>query len=527
MTRPRNLLCAAALVALALASPAGGAAAQETVIRSIPIGNLKVLDPIWTTAYITRNHAYMVWDTLFALDENNEPQPQMVGDWQVSEDGLTYSFTLRDGLQWHDGAPVTAEDCVVSIQRWAAKDGMGQALMEFTESLEATGDKSFELRLKQPVGFVLDALGKIDSNVPFMMPKRLAETDPDEQISEVIGSGPFRFVADEWVPGSKVVYEKFEEYVPRDEPASKAAGGKVVHVDRVESIYMPDAGVSMQAIASGEIDLHESPATDLLSLVEGNPDVVIQPNDPQGYQLFMVLNHLHPPFDRKEARQAVVWGTNQEEYMAAVIGDPERYQICPAVYGCNGPTESDAGAEALLGFDVERAKQMLSDAGYAGHRVVLMDPADNSTLHPAALMGAQTLRRVGFEVETAAMDWSTLTERRASKAAPDDGGWNAFITNGTVTGIANPLTHNFVKNCEQAWYGWPCDERLVELGQQWALETDSEKRQELIDELQRLHLENVTYIPVGQYRPAIIYRKEISGVIPGPALFYWNIKKES
>ncbi|MDX6751228.1 ABC transporter substrate-binding protein [Geminicoccaceae bacterium 1502E] len=527
MRSARRLLCAAALVALAAGGLAAEARAEGTVIRSIPIGNLKVLDPIWTTAYITRNHAYMVWDTLFALDENNEPKPQMVEDWTVSDDRLVYTFTLRDGLKWHDGAPVTAEDCVASLRRWAARDGMGQALMSFTESLEALDDQSFELTLTQPVGFVLDALGKIDSNVPFMMPKRLAETDPNEQISEVIGSGPFRFVADEWIPGSKVVYEKFEDYKPRAEPASKAAGGKVVHVDRVESIYMPDAGVAVQAIASGEIDLHESPPTDLLALVESNPDVVVRPNDPQGYQLFMPLNHLNPPFDKKEARQALLWGTSQEEYMAGVIGDARRYQTCPAVYGCGGTAESSAGSEALMTLDVERAKKLLADAGYAGHRVVLMDPADNPTLHPAALMGVQTLRRMGLDVDVQAMDWSTLVQRRASKAPIDEGGWNTFITNATVTGIANPLIHNFVKNCEQAGYGWSCDERVQKLNQQWALETDSDKRKELIDELQRVHLDNVTYVPLGQYRPAIIYRKELSGVIPGPVLFYWNIEKKS
>ncbi|HSK92863.1 MAG TPA: ABC transporter substrate-binding protein [Candidatus Angelobacter sp.] len=524
--RTTKLLGAVAVAgALALSGPIGGAAAQDNVIRSIPIGNLRVIDPIWTTAYITRNHAYMVWDTLFAMDADNQPRPQMVGDWSVSDDGLTYTFTLRDGLKWHDGGPVTARDCVASIRRWGAKDAMGQALMEFTESLEPVDDGTFRLVLTQPVGFVLEALGKIDSNVPFMMPERLALTDPNEQITEVIGSGPFRFVAEEWVPGSKVVYERFEDYVPRDEPPSLAAGGKVVHVDRVESVYMPDAGVAMAAIGSGEIDLHESPPTDLLGLVEGNPDVVVIPNDPIGYQLFMVVNHLHPPFDRKEARQALLWGTNQEEFMAAVAGDPERYQVCPAVFGCGMPNESDAGAEPVLAFDVEKARSLIREAGYDGRPIVLMDPADNATLHPAALIGTQTLRRMGFEVQVEAMDWSTLTQRRASKEPPEAGGWNIFITNATATGIANPLTHNFVKNCEQAWYGWPCEPRIVELSREWALETDEAKRAELLEELQRLHLDNVTYVPLGQYKPAIIYRKELDGVIPGPAVFYWNITK--
>lgn len=528
MTRYAFAALGAALLSttMLLALPEQATADEPIVVRSIPIGNLRVVDPIWTTAYITRNHAYMVWDTLFAMDENNEVQPQMVDSYEVSDDGLTYTFVLRDGLVWHDGEPVKAEDCVASIERWAARDGMGQALMRFTDSLEVVDDSTFEIKLNEPIGFVLEALGKIDSNVPFMMPKRLAETDPNEQISEVIGSGPFRFMADEWVPGSKVVYEKFEDYIPRDEPPSLAAGGKVVHIDRVESIYMPDAGVAMSAVAAGEIDLHESPPTDLLGMVEGNPNVTVQPNDPRGWQLFMVINHLHPPFDDPEVRRALLWGVNQEEFMAAVVGDPERYEICGAVFGCGGPNESDAGTEPLVNVDLDRAREMIEAAGATGALVVLMDPADNSTLHPAALMGTQTLRRLGFEVSVEAMDWSTLTQRRAMQQPLDEGGWSIFITNATTTGIDNPLTHNFLKNCEQAWYGWPCDERIVELGEAWALESDEAERAALVHQLQELHLENVSYIPLGQYRPAIVFSNQISDVIPSPALFYWNIKKD-
>ena len=253
---------------------------------------------------------------------------------------------------------------MASIRRWAAKDGMGRTLLDFATSLEATDDKTFTLVLKQPVGFVIEALAKIDSNVPFMMPERLARTDPNEQIKEVIGSGPFRFVASEWVPGSKVIYEKFNDYVPRKESASQAAGGKVVKVDRVELVYMPDAGVAMAAIANGEIDLHESPATDLLSLVEKNPNVVIEPNDPLGYGLFMVLNHLHPPFDKKEVRQAVLWGIKQTDFMATVVGDPKRYQSCAAIFGCGVPNKFVCGSRAADESECRQGKK--DDRGCRG-----------------------------------------------------------------------------------------------------------------------------------------------------------------
>lgn len=514
------------LFASLAAGTAGDALAQKKVIKSVPIGALRIIDPIWTTAYITRNHSYMVWDTLFALDAKNAPQPQMVDTWTVSADKLTYTFMLRPGLMWHDNTPVRAADCVASLRRWGSKDGMGRSLMSFTDRIEAIDDRSFRLVLKQPIGFVIDALAKIDSNVPFMMPERIAKTDANTQITEVIGSGPFRFMKEEFVPGVKVVYEKFAGYVPRKEPASQAAGGKVVKIDRVESTYMPDSAVAIAALGNGEVDLLESPANDLIRTVVNNPNVVVRPNDPLGYQLFVVLNHLHPPFDKKEVRQALMWGVKGAEFLEVVIGDSKRYMECPAVYGCGTPNESRVGSEALAGFNPEKARALLKAAGYAGGPVVLLDPTDNAVLHPAALVATQTLKRMGFNVDTQALDFSTLTQRRASKNPPSQGGWNVFLTNATMTGIANPLLHQFSTNCEQAWYGWPCDRRIVDLSRQWSLELDPAKKKSIIDELQKVHMENVTYIPLGQYRSVIAFRKNLKGMIASPALFYWNVEKD-
>jgi peptide/nickel transport system substrate-binding protein len=521
----------AALAAALLAGGAGaglaqGTSAEKKVVRAVPIGDLKVVDPIWTTAYITRNHAYLVWDTLFALDANNKPQPQMVERWSVSADHLTYDFTLRDGLTWHDGAPVRAADCVASIRRWGGKDGMGQVLMSFTDTLEAVDDKSFRLKLKQPVGFVIEALGKIDSNVPFMMPERIAKTDPNAQITEVIGSGPFRFIKEEFNPGAKVVYEKFAGYKPRAEPPSQAAGGKVAKIDRVELLYQPDAGTAHNALLKGEVDLLESPSNDLLAPLEASPQITVAPNDPLGYQLFLVINHLQPPFDKLAARQALMHAVKQSEFMAAAVGDPKRWSECPAIYGCGGPNDTKAGSE-LLAFDLDKAKALLKAAGYDGKPIAVLDPTDNATLHGGALMLREILVRLGAAVDVLALDWSTLLQRRASKNPPAQGGWNLFVTNATITGISSPLLNTFDRNCEQAWYGWACDPRIVVLTKQWTLETDPDKRKQLTDALQRAQLESVTNIPLGQYRNVIAYRKTLKGVIPGPALFYWNIEKSS
>jgi len=525
MRLKRRTLLRGCLAAPAIFSGPASFAQSKKTIRSVPIGDLKVLDPIWSTAYITRNHAYMVWDTLFALDAHNQPRPQMVDNYAVSGDLLTYTFTLRRSLVWHDGAPVRAADCVASIRRWAAKDGMGRALMAVSDDLKAVDDTTFQLALRRPVGFVLDALGKIDSNVPFMMPERLALTDPNTQITEAIGSGPFRFVKQEWVPGVKVVYEKFTGYLPRAEPPSQAAGGKDVKIDRVESLYTPDASVAANALINGEFDLLESPAPDLIELLRRSANVTVAPNDPLGYQLFMVINHTLPPFDKPAARQALLTAVKQADFMLGTVGDKSPWRECAAVFGCGA---GESARESELGwprYDLEKAKALLASSGYDGRPIVVMDPADNATLHPGALIAADLLRRLGAKVDLQAMDWSTLTQRRASKAPADQGGWNLFVTNATVTGISNPLLDNYAKHCDSAWYGWPCDPDVVKLTDLWAAETDPARRQQLVLDLERLHLRDVTLIPLGQYQSQIAYRKNLTGVIPGPALFYWNIDK--
>src|SRR6187397_1851745 len=243
------------LAALVAAFAAIGTTSRaETTLTAVMHSDLKIVDPIWTTAYITRNHGYMVYDTLFAMDEKGEIKPQMVDKYDVSADKLTYTFILRDGLAWHDGAPVTAEDCVASIKRWAAKDSLGQKVMTFVDNITANNTKTFTVKLKEQTGLLVFALGKPSSNVPVVMPKRVAETDPNTQISDFTGSGPFVFKRDEWKAGDKAVYVKFDKYVPRSEPASGFAGGKVVKVDRVEWRAISDHQQAVNALLANEID---------------------------------------------------------------------------------------------------------------------------------------------------------------------------------------------------------------------------------------------------------------------------------
>ena len=348
----RNAALALAIGTTALALPQSPAHAEKT-LRAVMQSDLKILDPIWTTAYIVRNHGYMIYDTLFATDANGEVKPQMIDKYEVSADKLTHTFTLRDGLTWHDGQPVTSDDCIASIKRWGAKDTTGQKLMTFVAGFDAVNDKTFTIKVKEPTGLVLIGLGKPSSNVPFMMPKRVADTDPNTQISDFTGSGPFIFKREEWKPGDRTVYLRNEKYKPRSEPASGLAGGKVVKVDRVEWRAISDHQQSVNALLAGEIDYIEFPKHDLLPLLKRDKNIRLWDYNPLGNQYAFRPNQLHKPFDNPKIRQALWYAFNQKDFLDAVIGNPDYYKVCKAMFVCGTPLASDKGMEGLLEFELQ------------------------------------------------------------------------------------------------------------------------------------------------------------------------------
>src|SRR6266550_8389665 len=356
MPQSRNLMpnlrsCKLALLTtmtLLFATLAMVDAEAQTTLRVVKHSDLKIVDPIWTTAYITRDHGYMIYDTLFATDANNQIKPQMVEKFDLSADKLTYTFTLRGGLLWHDGKPVTAEDCVASIKRWGAKDAMGQKMMSFVKDMPVVDAGTFRIVLSAPTGLVLTALGKPSSAVPFMMPKRVAETSPNEQISDYTGSGPFVFRKAEWKPGDKAVYVKFDKYKPRAEPPSGLAGGKVAKLDRIEWVSIPDSQTAINALMSGEIDMIESPAHDLLPVLEKDKNVEIVVPDSLGSTYVLRFNWKQPPFNDVRYRRAAALSLNQKDFLQAVIGDPRYYKLCKGMFGCGTPLETSAGMDGML-----------------------------------------------------------------------------------------------------------------------------------------------------------------------------------
>ena len=506
---------------------ARAATADDKTLHFIAQSDLRVLDPIWTTAYVTRNHGYMVFDTLFALDDKFQPHPQMVGDYRVSDDKLLYRFTLRDGLKFHDGQPVRGRDCTASLRRWMARNSLGQTMATEIAEMKGGDDKNFSIHLKEPFPLLIDAIAKVSSLAPFIMPERLAKTDPFQQVTEMVGSGPFKFIKDEFQPGNKAVYVKNTDYVPRSEPPSWASGGKVIKVDRVEWLVVPDHATAAAALNSGEVDWWENPPADLWPVLAANSAVLLAPLDPLGGTGCLRFNHLYPPFDNVKMRQAVLMVTNQADFMTAFVGNPKNWKLCPSFFTCGTPMASNAGSEALTGKrDFDAAKKLVVEAGYKGEKIILLDAVDQPLIHAEALVATDLLKKLGLNVEYVASDWGTVVTRRASKKPPAEGGWNMFETGWFGSDTLDPSTNVMLRaNGEKAWFGWPSDDKLEELRMQWIKASNSEARQEIAAKVQERAFEFVPYVPTGQNFTKTAFRNNIRGYVSAPAIFMWNVEK--
>jgi peptide/nickel transport system substrate-binding protein len=505
--------------------------AEAQTLRVVMHSDIKVLDPVWSGAYIVRNYGYLVYDVLFALDADLQPQPQMVDRWTVSDDKLTYIFTLRDGLEWHDGQPVTSDDCIASIKRWGARDPMGQELMLFVTELKSIDSKTFQFVLKEPFGLLIDSLAKPSVVVPFMMPKRIAETDPFKQISEYIGSGPFILKLDEWRPGERVVFVKNEKYKPRSEPPTGLAGGKTAKLQRVEWIAMPDAQTQASALINGEIDMIESPSFDVLPLLEREKSVRLVKND-FGNQYIFRPNWLQPPFNDEKIRQAAQMALNQPDFLKAVVGDPRYYRTCKSLFPCDTPYATTAGMDGLIEGNAQKARMMLQDAGYDGTPVTLLQSTDVAVLTNLAPVAKSLLEKAGFKVDMQSMDWQSLVNRVISnKGPPSKGGWNAFLTSWSEVDILDPLrTPSLQSNCEKARAGWPCDETMEKLRVRFAQELDPSKRKQIAEQVQLRYLEIVTHVHLGEWFVVTAFRNTVDlsdWPRSPPVTVFWNLEKKS
>jgi peptide/nickel transport system substrate-binding protein len=518
--RRRTLLTGAA--ALSLARP--GLAQKPAVLRFVPQANLTSLDPIWTTAIVTANHGYYVWDTLYAVDSQLRPQPQMAEGHTTEDDGLTWRIRLRDGLKFHDGTLVRALDCGASLERWSQRDPFGQLMAKFVDRYETPDDRTLVIRLKRQFPLLLSALSRPDANVPFIMPERIARTDPNKAFVEVIGSGPYRFIPGDYVSGSRVAYEKFEGYVPRQEPPSWAAGGKVAYFPRIEWNIIPDSATAAAALQNGEVDWWEQPLPDLLPSF-ARAGIQLEVNQPMGWLSVMRLNTLQPPFDDVRLRRAVLASVSQEEYMRATFGDDTSlWHTCFSLYSCTTPLADETVGRRLMTGDLDEAGRMLKQAGYAGQKAVIINPSDFPAIEPLGQVTYDRLRKMGMNVNLAESDWGTVVQRRASKAPVDKGGWSIFHTFGSAVAYSNPVVSTLVRGQGEAgWYGWWKSPEAESLVDEYVAASDQAQKP-IAEKIQSLALEGVATVPLGQFFIKTAFRKSITGVLPGISPYPWHVR---
>ncbi len=522
----RTLLTTAAAAAAMPRSFAIAQPARTRTLRFVPQANLTLLDPIFTTALVTINHGWAIYDTLFGANNKRELKPQMAEGYTVSDDGRTYLIKLREGLKFHNGEPVRAQDAAPSLKRWAARETIGQTVAKFVEDWGVQDDRTIKITMTQKLPIFIEAIGKGGASVPFIMPEHIAKTDPFRQVTETIGSGPLKFVKGEFVPGSSVVYERNTDYVPRQEPAEWTAGGKVMHFDRIEWKVIPDSATASAALQAGEIDWYEQVQADLVPLLRKDPNIAIGSANPTGFNGVLRFNHLHPPFDNVAIRRAVMMGVNQADYMAAITGnDPSAFRVCRAVLPCGTAYGREIGAEQMPA-SIEKAKAALKAAGYKGEKVVIINPTDFVTIGPMGDVTYDLLKQMGMNVEIVQTDWGTVTQRRASKEPSEKGGWNILHTWAPSIVVDDPVKQWFARGLgPTGWFGWYKDDEIEQLTRNWLLAESPADQNAAADAFQRRAFDNVPFVPIGQFQIRTAYRKNLTGLIEATGAYFWNIRR--
>ena len=522
----RTALATSAAAALTGALARPSIAQTPNVLRFVPQANLSSLDPIWTTATVAFEHGYCVWDTIYGLDEKLNPRPQMAEGHTESADGLTFTITLRDNLKFSDGTPVLARDCVQSILRWSKRNTMGGTLMERCNELVALDDKRLEFRLKKRFPMIAYVLG---GEGCFIMPERVAKTDAFTQITEIVASGPFKFLPGDYVSGSSAAYARNEHYTPRQEQPSMWAGGKVAHFDRVEFKILPDPATAAAALGKGEVDWWENPLPDLLPQLRKNKVLKAEVLDPLGALGVIRFNHLHAPFNNAKLRRALLPAIDQREFLEAFYGDltGELGRTGAGFFTAGGPYANDAGMEALNGpRSIELSKKLIAESGYKGEEILLMSPSDQPNLFAACNVANDLFKRLGLNVNYQVMDWGTLVNRRASKAPVAQGGWSVFITTWAGLATSNPGSSQILRGTGEAgWFGWATMPEMEKLRDAWFDAPSLNTQKEIARQMQLLAFQEVPVIPTGMWFTPTAYRSNLTGIIKSGTPLMWGVRR--
>ncbi len=520
-------VAAATLISAPSIARAQSAPTAARTLKCVMQGDLRSFDPIWTTANITAYHGAMIYDMLFGVDADNKPQPQMVESFAPSDDRLSWTFKLRDGLKFSDGSPVTSADCIASMRRWAVRDSAGQHMFERVKDTSAKDDRTFVISLKERYPLILDAMAKPGTPDLFIMRKKDAETDPMQQIKEFVGSGPFIFNQDATKMGASYVYDRNPNYVPRKEAPSGLSGGKVVKLDRVIWDNIADEQTAMAALQAGEIDFMELPPLDLIDQLESDANITVEVLNPTGNVGFMRLNFLYPPFDNKKARQAMLYLVNQSDVMKSTFGSGKYWKKCDSLFGIGTSMENHENTEWFKEApNIPKAQALFKEAGYDGRPVILLQASNFAFMNNAPQLVAQWLQQAGVNAQLATSDWGGVVTRRANREPPDKGGWNTFTTFSSTSNIASPINFiGHVANGDKSWFGWPKDETNEMLRDKWA-KAEPDDRLAVAKEMQRNAWDFVPTVYMGQWTSPAAWRKNVKGFVKVPEIIpFWNVEK--
>ena len=520
----RRLLLSGAAGTLATMAPWRRAHAQSRPQQSRPLtvvfeSEVVILDPHATTAAITRTFGYHVFDTLFSMDQAGNIHPQMVEGHTVSSDGLTWSFVLRPGLKWHDGGNVTAADCVASLQRWGKRDSLGRMLLAATDGMTADDPRRFTIRLRQKFPLMLDVLGKPNAPVPFMMPEAVMAAAGEGRITRIIGSGPFVFRQDQWRAGDLMVFGRFDGYLPRPEPTSFLAGGKVVHVDQAVLKVMPDQTTGANALIANEIDYMQFLPFDLLGQLAKSDGVrLMDLGGADMYQGNFRLNQASGPFMDPAVRR-VLWKLVDQDETLNAIGIPERFRLknCSSYWMCDAPLSTDAGADQAK-FSIADARAALAATAYKGEPVIMLEVA-NSISQTAGNLLAEHMKQAGFKVDEQLMDWGTVLARRAKRD-----GWSLFPVFSNGIDMVSPLKHFYITNNCADYPGWSCDAAITPLLADFTQAESPESRKSIAARIQQAAYQSVPSVMWGQFAIPVGYRSRLVNLTQSAFPMLWGVQ---
>jgi peptide/nickel transport system substrate-binding protein len=467
------------------------------------------LDPLFGAQTNTIHLSTHIYEPLLGWDSTYNSQPQMVKEWDVSGDGLTYTFTLRDGLSFHNGKKTTSDDIIASLDRWLAAPE-GSTGRVFIDDLVNVGALAFEVKLKEPFGGLPGVLGMSPGGSPYIWPKEAIEDTPYTEalgLEGWIGTGPYK-VAD-WVKGDRLIAERFEDYQSRDEGYDFLAGGKKAYLDEIVWLEIPDDETKVAGLATGQWDVVINLGFDFFSRLEKDTEIRTLVTKP-GSQAQLLFNSNVPPADNVKFRQAIQAVVDHDAMMAS-LGDNRLWMLCPAILFCGSPLETDVSSEFYNQKAPEKAKALLEEAGYDGEPVTILTAIDTAQIYPLGLVLKPTLESIGINVDMPAQDFATM-----------------------VTRLGNKDWHILTGFCE-SWY---CGEPLLstriggsstfgipgypDLQRGFALAESPEERLSLAEEAQIRMRQDVWYIPLGQWFELHASRKWVKNLSDEFIPIYWN-----